>query len=320
MINKLAARLTAWIAIAALMLVGAAPLPALAQTYPTNNPVYIPTAVLPATNCSTACTVTFNTNGLGSVTFRVSGSATGISITPQVSNDRGVSPTYTNVQAYPIGGMPTSTITANGLYRVNTQGLTSVRLNVTAVTGTLTVTGAGSPAEQATLALPVRKATYSAAVVALAPAASATDFLTLTGSATATIEITDAQCTGISTANSVATVEAVTRSTADTSGTPVAMTAVPHDSNLAAATAAVTGYSANPTVGTLVGIVRAGKLSLGMAASSTMVSQPLEWKFGEGENQSIILRGTGQVFALNGAGASFSSGAALNCSVTWLEY
>lgn len=173
---------------------------------------------------------------------------------------------------------------------------------------------------------PYRPVTYSAAFVALAPAASATDFLTITGSATKTVFVRSVSCSGISTAAATATINGVVRSTANTGGTAVTPSAtaggqlVPHDSTASAATAAVAAYTANPTTGTLVGIVRSDKLTTTTAASSAVNGQPLMvWRFGDNQDQSVVLRGATQVFALNGAGASFSAGTALNCSVEWIE-
>lgn len=319
MFKNLAARVMAWLSIAALIL-AAAPSLALAQTYPSSNPTYVPTAVLPATTCAAACDVVFNVNGISTVSFRIAGAGTGIAAVIQGANDRSSSPTYSTLTVQGIGGIRQSTVTATGLYRVNTAGLASVRFHLTAVTGSVTIGGAGTLDAAENVALPARKATYSASIVALAPAASATDFLTLTGSASATVEVTHAECSGISTAAATATVEALLRSTADSAGTPSAMTAVPHDSTDPAAAGTVTAYTANPTTGSLVGIVRAGKLTTNTAATSAFVAAPLAWDFGSGENQTVVLRGATQVFALNGAGASFTAGSALNCAITWIEY
>lgn len=314
------ARLPALVA-AFLFALGGNGAPVAAQTYPTNNPSYIPTAVLPAVSCSAACIVTLNTNGVGTATFRISGSGTGIAATVQVSNDRATSPTFTGVTAYPIGSTPVKTITAAGLYRVNTEGAAYVRLNLTAVTGSVSISGAATPSSFAEVALQPRKATYSASIAALAPAASATDLITLTGNANTTVEVTHTECSGVSTAAATASLEAVVRSTADSAGTPSAMTAVPHDSNDPAAQGTVTAYTANPTTGTLVGIVAAGKLSTNTAATSAFGAQTLVWDFGaKAEEQPVILRGATQVFALNGAGASFTAGAALNCTLRWTEF
>lgn len=173
---------------------------------------------------------------------------------------------------------------------------------------------------QLTTVQPQRRTTYSATIAALTPAASATDFFTLTGSATKTIWVHGAGCSGISTAAARANVAALKRSTANLTGTSTAPTAVAHDSTSAAATATVAAYTVNPgTLGTLVGIVRGGRLESDAAASNTTAPGELAWRFGDVWTMPIVLRGAAQVFALNGNAASFASGASLTCWVEWSE-
>lgn len=196
-------------------------------------------------------------------------------------------------------------------------------LNAALATLTLALIGLlATPSAQAQLTTinTQRRTTYSASITALAPAASATDFLTIIGSATKTVWVHEFRCSGISTAAATATVTAVKRSTANTGGTATTPTAVPHDSASAAGTAVVSAYTANPTVGTAVGTVRSGKISTNTAATSAFAEPEVVWEFGaDGFTQPIVLRGVAQSVSLNGAGASFTAGAALNCSVTWSE-
>lgn len=178
------------------------------------------------------------------------------------------------------------------------------------------------------VAIPARSPTYSAAIIGLAPAANATDFFTLTGAANKVISVKRVACSGISTAAATATITARKRSTANTGGTATAASAtvggqiVPHDSNDPASTATVQQYTANPTLGTLVGVIRAGQITTDTAATSTIGAfgaGGIVWEFAEGTTRGVILRGAGQVFALNANATSFSAGTALNCSITWTE-
>lgn len=296
---------------------------AFAQTYPVNTPTYIPTAVLAPATLAAAGDVVFNSQGLGNVLIRVSGTNTGVAALIQGTNETGASPTYTTLGALQTGsgsGGAISAITGNGLYRVNSSGFARIRVHLTAIsTGSVVVAMSGTPGVSLSVTAPLRRATYSAAITALAPAASATDFLTLTGAAGVTVRLNHVECSGISTAAATATVAGLVRSTADTSGTSTAPTVVPHDSSDPAGTATVLAYTANPTVGSLVGIIRSGKLSTNTAATSAFGAQTMAWDFGVGQTEEVTLRGITQVFALNGAAASFTSGAALNCSVTWTE-
>lgn len=321
---RLFSRLLAFLAVASLMLAGVAP-PAFAQTYPFQNPNYTPTVTKDAQTCSAACDATFVTNGVATVTIRVAGTGTGVAATVQGTEARNGTVAWSTLAVTPVVASATapaqaSTIAGIGLWRVSTAGLASVRVHVTAVTGSIAISMAGDPSPYLVVNSPSKRQTYSAAVTALAPAASATDFLTVTGSATAAVRIDRVSCSGISTAAATATVNALVRSTANTVGTSAAMTAVPHDSFDGAATATALSYTANPTTGALVGVIRSGKLSTNTAATSAFGAQTLTWDFNPyGPQQEVVLRGIAQVFALNGAGASFTAGTALNCDVTWTE-
>jgi hypothetical protein len=171
-----------------------------------------------------------------------------------------------------------------------------------------------------TLNSPVTNRTYSASITALAPAASATDFLTVTGVAGHIVRVTRAECSGTATAAGAAAVVALVRSTANTAGTSTTPVAVALDGVDGAAGAVVKSYTANPTIGTLVGPVRTGFIGLA-ANASAVAAAPLAWDFGNrpASRIGVVLRGATQVFALNGNGASFPAGTSLNCSVEWEE-
>lgn len=160
--------------------------------------------------------------------------------------------------------------------------------------------------------------TYSAAIVGLVPAASATDFLTITGSAGKTVFVSRISCTGTSTAAASIPVQLVRRSTADLTGTSTSPTVVPNDPSNSAGTAVVRAYTANPgTLGTLVGPVRAGNILTNVPAGNT--AAPTVWSFGPEEMQPMVLRGATQVLAVNANAGSFSAGTLLQCDVEWVE-
>lgn len=294
-----------------------------AQTYPTNNPTYIPTAIMPQTTLSAAGYATMNLNGISSVVFTLSGSPT----TP-VGTFEGAaarSPdtvTWTTLKPAPLDGSGemTRNVTATGVYRVNTAGLAQVRFNLASIaTGSIVVSASGQPGVETVLNRPLRKATYSSAAIALSPAASATDFLTLTGSASVTVRVREVRCSGISTANATATIVGLRRSTLNTGGTSATVNALSHVSSQPGALGAVLAYTANPTTGTLAGNYRAGYLTSVTAASTTVGSQPMVWTFGDGDIEAPTLIGANATFALNAQGASFTAGFAANCSITWTE-
>lgn len=161
------------------------------------------------------------------------------------------------------------------------------------------------------------KATYSASVVGLASAASATDIFTITGSNTKTIRITYLSVSGSTTSGSglLDNVVLIKRSTANSGGTSAASTAVAHDSNNAAASATVLGYTANPTLGTAVGTVRSNRVAFQAAGvpSATVV-----WDWGTRPSEAIVLRGIAQVFAVNLSSTTVTGGV-FNIDIEWTE-
>lgn len=140
-----------------------------------------------------------------------------------------------------------------------------------------------------------RKATYSC-FASFTPVAG--DIAVLPGSASKTIRVTRVEVS-LSTTGTAAieAVQLVKRSAADTAGTSTAMTAVPHDSNFAAASAAPLSYTAAPTPGAAVGTVRGVQFNDGSA--SLPGSQTWLWTFGERPSSAIVLRGTAQELCVN---------------------
>lgn len=83
------------------------------------------------------------------------------------------------------------------------------------------------------------KTTYSVGITGFTPAATATDFFNIIGSATKTVRVTRIAISGMATSGASIAISLVKRSAANTSGTPTTPTPVPHDANDAAATAVV---------------------------------------------------------------------------------
>lgn len=170
-----------------------------------------------------------------------------------------------------------------------------------------------------------QKATYSAAKVGLVPASSATDIFTITGSATKTVRVTRIEVVGTTTSATPAALDIVLlkRSAADTSGTSTAPTIVPHDSNDAAATSVVAAYTANPTVGTLVGNLRNQKLMLTLGTYTATDFPPVDrvtWEFGNRPGaQCIVLRGVGDVLAINLGGVTATATASVDLAIEFTE-
>jgi hypothetical protein len=137
-----------------------------------------------------------------------------------------------------------------------------------------------------------RKTTYRASS-SFTPAAG--DVAVLPGSATKTIRVTRVALSLSNSGSSVAIVASlIVRSSADSGGTHAAMTAVPLDSNFAAASAAPLQYTAAPTLGTPVGAV-ATQTMMDLNASQQSATQATLWQFSSGAgNSTLVLRGVAQ--------------------------
>lgn len=160
-----------------------------------------------------------------------------------------------------------------------------------------------------------KRATYSAAIAGLVPQAAATDIFCIAGSATKTIVVKHISFGGTATALGAYDMLIVRRSTANTGGTSTTPTTVLLDTTNAAGTAAVAAYTANPTLGTLVGLVDAPKFSL--AAATGQVNERAR-SYGQEEDQGIVLRGAAEQVCLN-FNAQTAAGNSINIEVEWRE-
>lgn len=162
---------------------------------------------------------------------------------------------------------------------------------------------------------PAQLRTYRATILALAPASSATDFLTIGGKAN--IRIRFIKCNGISTAAATALVQVVKRSTADTTGTSTTLTNVRLNALQPVAGAVVKAYTVNPgALGTAIGSVAAGYLTTNTLATSAFSNTGITFDF---TNQNMFLDAATTYLALNANAASFSAGTSLTCTVEWSE-
>ena len=175
----------------------------------------------------------------------------------------------------------------------------------------------------------VRYYTYSAVSSGLVPvAAGATDFFCINASATRNVYITNLGVSGTATTAVTAHLQLLRRQTLDTSGTAATGIALPVGSSessaatSAAPTAALTAYTANPTINDASPTyMRSAVLALptGVAA----MSPTLEWSFGtavgEYNSEFILQKGTTQQACLNLASTAITGGN-LETWIEWLEY
>jgi hypothetical protein len=171
------------------------------------------------------------------------------------------------------------------------------------------------------------KATYAAAGVGLALAATPTNIATLTGSATKTVKLVrlglSMKCTALGT--TLLDVLLQKFSSALTGGTAVALTMTPMDSNNGAATALAQNWTANSTGGgALVGNVMISHIMPQFAGALTATDfpqQPLPqivWDF-TGPGQPPTLRGVAQVLSINLNGGTLITTTTFSVFMVWTE-
>jgi hypothetical protein len=194
--------------------------------------------------------------------------------------------------------------------------------NLKAINGVAPSVGQGVPDTGTLRILIAQKVTYSAATTAkTATAAGTGPFLAICGSATKTVRLQQLIIGGtVGTAAVYGDVELTKTSTATSSGTPVALTKVPHDSSSAASTAnLVNYYSALATAGAAVGKI--GSQGSVFPITGTVAAQQgqviFDWTNRQ-ESEAPVLRGTAQCFEAS-FGTTTTNAPTLTAQITWIE-
>lgn len=156
--------------------------------------------------------------------------------------------------------------------------------------------------------------TYRAVITGLVSSSLATDIFTLTGCANKTIKIWGCDVAATQTTAGNANIHFLRRSSVNTLGTSTSPIATPLDSNNGVAQATPRAYTANPTVGTLVGLLHSFKMFI---PTSSTIGSPLSSRFGEW-GQPIVLKSANEVFAVNLNGVTLS-GSTFNIMLEWTE-
>jgi hypothetical protein len=162
------------------------------------------------------------------------------------------------------------------------------------------------------------RATYSFFVSAVAPAATPTDLLTITGAAGFRIRVRQFIISGTATAASNVIVNLVRRSAANTGGTATNPTLVSRDALLDnnGAQATVALYSANPSgLGTAVGTIDGGRLNLAPAANGSI--DRLLIQHGWLNDKATTLNTATDILALNLGGLAWPAGGLLDIACTF---
>lgn len=147
-------------------------------------------------------------------------------------------------------------------------------------------------------------------------ASSTTDNWRISGNASNTVIVTKLTVTCTQTTAGQVAVQLIKRSTAESGGTAATVTAIPLDSNKAAASSVVNSYtSTGPTVGTAVGDI--DDAQFGCMASGTASPNDIYIPAISPGAPLAVLRGTAEGLALNFGGAI--TGGNLTVSVEWEE-
>jgi ABC-type transporter Mla subunit MlaD len=168
-----------------------------------------------------------------------------------------------------------------------------------------------------------QKNTYFASGTVTA-AQSATDIITITGSASKVVRITRVAIAAAQSTGTIGLVTLMRRSSANSGGTSSTLsTLVSADSINPAPTATIRTYTANPTaLGTFVGTIRSRLLSIGALVSANnnpLTPDDFIVDFGTRGTQAVVLRGTTQLLTVNLGGTNTYSGNIFAFSIEWTE-
>jgi hypothetical protein len=149
----------------------------------------------------------------------------------------------------------------------------------------------------------------------LTPAATPSDILMIAPGGAKPVRVTRVAVVITATAAGIGDVVLIRRSTLDTAGTSTTPTPVPLDVNDGSATAVVTVYTGNPTVGTSVGNVGAAKMGISAAdAESSAI-----WEWGGRGTKSPTLRKTTDALCINMNGDTLVTGEVVSWEIEWEE-
>lgn len=159
--------------------------------------------------------------------------------------------------------------------------------------------------------------TYSASITGLSVAITPTDIFTIIGSNTKIIKIISISFSATKTNSSINDLILLKRSTDNTGGIFTTPIMVPHDSIDTPATAIIRAYTTNPTLGILVGNLRADKI---LIPSGTSSSSPIINSIDVVSTiaKPLILNGPSEIISVNLNSVSLS-GASIDLNIIWIE-
>lgn len=163
------------------------------------------------------------------------------------------------------------------------------------------------------------RATYSAGGNT-AVATAATDFVTISASASKKVRILRVEVSGRATAALLNLLTLQKRSTLDTGGTSTTVAGLPHEATDPAATATVTVYTVNPAaLGTFVGVARTRRFLTAITTATTGAQDVVEWLFGNRPGKGLVLAAAATTqYCLNLAAVN-GAGTVIDWSIEWTE-
>jgi hypothetical protein len=173
--------------------------------------------------------------------------------------------------------------------------------------------------------------TYKAVLFDVVPYTSATDIVNISLPSTATVALKVTRCYVSYSATAAVTSDAylIRRTTANTGGTPTALTTVQasflsgfavvtqSDTSDAATAATVVGYTVAPTLGTPQ-IIDGAHITIPAAATPTVPVTFFEVTFANRGSKPPIIR-PGQSVSLSFGGNAVPAGASVYASIEWVE-
>jgi hypothetical protein len=162
------------------------------------------------------------------------------------------------------------------------------------------------------------RAAYGFSVYAMSPAATATDIVTLSGSATKVIRVRQIVVSGVATGAGNVPIVIHRRTAANTGGTSTTPTPGQRDGTDDAATAVVRQYSANASaLGASIGAIDGGRL--GVSATGSASIDRFVAQYGWINEKSPVLRSATDFLAINLNGAALPAGLVLDVGIWWTE-
>lgn len=160
------------------------------------------------------------------------------------------------------------------------------------------------------------KSTFMVGSGSFSPPATPTDLWTIIGSSTKTVKILKIFLMATQTTAAADIFFLKRYSSANTGGTATTVTPIALDTNDGSATAVVKFYTANPTLGTLVGSLDEAYMNVGAPGS---LDQTFEWDFTNNLCEPLTLRGAAQQISVNFNGVALPAGLKVAVTVLFTE-